>query len=139
MLKWIFWTWWWYLASITLETCFFFNTRHFIFDDFSNYSRHSLLQIPFFVYYFCFLVSFNRSLHVHSIQMQLSRFNHKNTDFVFYYSGLLCSICMELLHWQRGIFCYFSLLWTALKLKNQNKEQFLFVHVSVLFFYYFIN
>ena len=118
---------------------FFFNTRHFIIDNFSNYSGHSLLQIPFFVYYFCFLVCFNRSSHVHSIQTQLCRFNHKNTDFVFYYSGLLCSIFMELLHWQRGIFCYFSLLWTALKLKNQNKEQFLFVHVSVLFFYYFIN
>ena len=122
---------------------FFFNTRHFIIDNFSNYSRHSLLQIPFFVYYFCFLVCFNRSLHVQdasrcSCLVSIIR-TVFNTDFVFYYLGLLCSICMELLHWQRGIFCYFSLLWTALKLKNQNKEQFLFVHVSVLFFYYFIN
>ena len=138
MLKWIFWTWRWYLASITLETCFFFLTPDILLlitsvttpgTVFSRFRFLFIIFVSWFVLIDLYMSIQSRRSCLVSIIRTLILF--------FYYSGLLCSIFMELLHWQRGIFCYFSLLWTALKLKNQNKEQ--FVHVSVFFFYYFIN
>ena len=126
---------------------FFFNTRHFIIDNFSNYSRHSLLQIPFFVYFVIFSWFVLIDLYI-SIQSRHSCFLMRlisiiRTLILFFiirvnYAPYLWSCYID-----REVFSvtftviFLSLLWTALKLKNQNKEQ--FVHVSVLFCYYFIN
>ena len=122
---------------------FFFNTRHFIIDDFSNYSRHSLLQIPFFVYFVSWFVLIDLYM---SIQSRRSCFLMRLVSIIrtlilffiirVYYAPYLWSCYID-----REVFSvtftviFLSLLWTALKLKNQNKEQL----VSVLFFYYFIN
>ena len=59
----IFWTWRCYLPNNTHETGF--SLTH-LFSEFRDYSRRGLHHVAF-ISLFCFLVCFNRSLHVHSI------------------------------------------------------------------------
>ena len=79
------------------------------------------------------VISYTEPLNQNGVQKQnlymFIQSSGKNTDFVLYYAPYLLS-CYSDRELFSGVFSatfaeiFLSLLWTALKLKNQNKEQF---------------
>ena len=112
-MNWIFRTWRCDLTSNTHETDL--SLTHFIFDDFSNYSRRRL----HFFCFFRFLVCFNRSLHVHSMRLVEIIRTLILLFIMLYIQGV--ATATELFSATFAVI-FLSILWTALKLKIKPKR-----------------